>query len=149
MATMNLSTTVAAPVAEVWSVFSDFRNAPGRIKGIKKIEILTDGPIGVGTKFKETREMFKKEAVETMEVTAFEPNRMYTLECMSCGGHVKFTFRFAPSGRGTQVDVESKCRAVTLFAKLLSPLTSLMMGPMMRKCLLQDIEDLKAVVEKK
>jgi len=146
---MNLSTTVAAPVPEVWSAFADFRNAAGRIKGIKKIEILTDGPIGVGTKFKETREMFKKEAVETMEVTAFEPNSLYTLECMSCGGHFKTTFRFTPSGQGTRVDVETNCRALTLFAKLLSPLTSLMMGPMMRKCMLQDMEDLKAVVEKR
>ncbi len=149
MASMNLSTTVAAPVPEVWAVFAAFRNAAGRIKGIKKIEILTDGPIGVGTKFKETREMFKKEAVETMEVTAFEPNRLYTLECVSCGGHLKFTFRFAPKGPGTQIDVESNCRALTLFAKLFSPLTSLLMGPMMRKCMLQDIEDLKAVVEKR
>lgn len=149
MANFNMSTMVAAPVADVWAVFADFRNAPGRIKGIKKIEILTDGPIGVGTKFKETREMFKKEAVETMEVTAFEPNRLYTLECVSCGGHMKFTFRFTPNGQGTKVDVETNCRALTLFAKLLSPLTSLMMGPMMRKCMLQDMEDLKAVVEKR
>ena len=48
---------VEAPVEKTFAVYSDVTNAAGRIKGIRKIELLTPGPVGVGTKFRETRVM--------------------------------------------------------------------------------------------
>ncbi len=67
---------VAAPPEKVFAMMSDFANAPQRISGISKVEMLTDGAVGVGTKFKETRVMLGKEATETMEVTTFDPNKI-------------------------------------------------------------------------
>ena len=64
MAAVSVSTQIAAPVAEVFALFTDLKNAPGRVKGIKRIELLTNGPVGVGTRFRETRVMFKRDATE-------------------------------------------------------------------------------------
>ena len=73
MARLAISETVNAPLGRTFEAFSDLRSAEKNISGIKRLEILTDGPIGKGTRFKETRVMFGREATETMEVTQWEP----------------------------------------------------------------------------
>ena len=142
MANLKLSQQVNAPIDRVFQVFSDFPTAADRIEGIKSIEMLTDGPVGLGTRFKETRTMFGRDATEEMEITAFEPNRLYTVSADSCGAKFDTTFRFSESMGKTQVDMEMKTQAVTLFAKLMAPLGALMMGTM-KKCIMADVNSLK------
>ena len=147
MPQLTLNLTVEASPEEVFRVFSDFRHAADLVSGITKIEILTDGPIGTGTRFLETRLMFNKEATEEMEITAMEPNKSYTLGCDSCGCTYSSTFRFTPNGNGTNVEFHMDARPISLFAKIMSPVTALMFGPMMRKCMTKDMAELKAAVE--
>ena len=146
MPAVSVSTPIAAPVAEVFALFTDLKNAPGRVKAIKRIELLTNGPVGVGTRFRETRVMFKRDTTEEMEITEFEPNRRYTVSADSCGAHFTSTFHFRPEDDGTVVTLEINSKPVSLLAKLLSPLAGLMKG-MMLKCVQQDLNDLKAVAE--
>src|SRR5207249_1195797 len=133
MAGVTLSTRVAAPVNKVFALFTDFANAAGRVRGITRMELLTPGPVGVGTRFRETRMMFKREATEVMEVTQFDPNRSYALGCESCGARYSTAFRFDPDGDGTVVSVDFRVQAVSFAAKLMKPLAWLMRG-MMTKC---------------
>ena len=49
---------VDAPPEVVFAHASDFRRAPEFITAIAKMEILTSGPVGAGTRFRETRMMF-------------------------------------------------------------------------------------------
>jgi hypothetical protein len=142
----TLTTRVAAPVREVFALFTDFAHAAGRVRGIKKVEVLTPGPVGVGTRFRETRVLFNREATEEMEVTAFEPGRGYTLGCQSCGAVYASAFRFEPDGDGTLVTLDFEARARSLLAKLMAPLSFLMMGTV-KKCIRQDLDDLKKVAE--
>lgn len=146
MRTLTMSTRIEAPPATVFALATDLERMAGRIKGITKIEKLTAGPVGLGTKFKETRVMFGREATETMEFTAYEPNQRYTLSADSCGAHFDSTFSFKPDGKGTLLTLELQLEARSFFAKLMRPLSALMMGPM-KKCIMQDIEDLKASAE--
>jgi hypothetical protein len=127
-------------------VFTDLGKAAERIPTIKKIEVLTPGPMGVGTRFKETRVVFKREATETMEVTAFEPGRRFVTIASSCGTHYRSEYRFTPEGGGTKVDMSFEARAVSFWAKLMSPLFTLMKGTM-RKCFEDDMEALRKVLE--
>ena len=147
MAQLKLSMTVEAGPEEVFRIFSDIEHAGDRISAIKKIEMLTDGPVGTGTRFRETRIMFNKEATEELQITAMEPGKSYTIGCESCGCVYATTFRFTRNGTGTRVDLHMEARAVSLFAKIMSPLTALMFGPMMRKCMTKDMEELKAAAE--
>src|SRR5262245_22124076 len=137
---------VAAPADRVFALMSDFAHAHERVSGISKVEMLTEGPVGLGTKFKETRVMFGKEATETMEVTAFDPPRSYNLSAFSCGTQYESTFQFDREGKGTNVKMIFQYTPKSFFAKLFSPLFKMMSG-MMRKCVSQDLDDLAKAAE--
>lgn len=146
MGRISVTKFIEAPVDRVFEVFTDLPGAPGRISSITKLEVLTDGPIGLGTRFRETRLMFKREATETMEITAFDPPRSYTTVANSCGCLYECTFRFAPQGSGTQVTAEFSWTAQTFFARLMAPLGKLM-SSMCMKAFNKDLEELKAHCE--
>lgn len=146
MGQMTFTKHINAPIERVFELASDFASAPQRIAGIHKVEMLTDGPVGVGTKFKETRIMMKKEATETMEVLAFDRPRGYTLGAYSCGTQYESTFDFVPEGGGTKMTMTFKYTPKSFFAKLFSPLAGLMAG-MVRKLVEQDMEDIKKTAE--
>jgi carbon monoxide dehydrogenase subunit G len=142
----DLTHTVAAPLPAVFEAFTDFANAPKRIPDILRVEVLTPGPVGVGTAFKETRKMFGKECTETMTVSAFEPGKLVELSAGNCGAVFTTRFTFEADGGKTRVDVAFRSRAVSLFAKLFTPLAFLMMGTM-KKCVTGDVAKLGAAVE--
>lgn len=146
MSKMKISTRIDAPVETVFAACTDFAGMADRIGGIKKIEMLGDGSVGVGTRFRETRVMFKKEAVEEMEVSEFVKNSHYTLTCNSCGCSYAFRHDFRPDDGGTIIDMTMDGRAVTFFAKLMTPVSMLMAGTM-RKCIEKDMADLRASIE--
>lgn len=145
---LESSVEVNAPQARVFAVFSDFSKTAGRIKGIKRVEMLSSGPVGLGTKFRETRSMFGKETTETMEVVEFNPPVSYALGATSCGVEIRSMIRFEGAGAArTVVRFELDVTPVTLFAKIMSPITGRMMRGMMEKCIRDDLGDLKRFVE--
>lgn len=146
MPQLKINKTVNAPVDKTFLLFADFQNAAHRINGIEKVEMLTDGPVGVGTRFKETRMMFGREATEQMEVTQFEPNKLYTVIANSCGARFESTFRFRPTGEQTEVEMSLNTTAITLFAKLMSPVGHLMAGSV-KKAIQSDIDQLAEFCE--
>jgi len=147
MPTMKMTRTIRADRDSVFRVFSDFPNAAARLSGVTRLEVLTDGPIGVGTRFLETRVMFNKEHTEEMDVVAFEPGKSYTIRNDSCGCVYDFTFRFVDRDGHTDVEMDLRGRPVSLFAKLMSPLSSLMFSSMMKKCMNRDLDELQAAAE--
>src|SRR5947207_3024846 len=127
MARFSLRKQIDAPLETVFALFADLANAPGRIKAITKLEILTPGPVGAGTRFRETRLMFGRECTEEMQITAFDLGRGYEITSHACGAEFRSSFSFTANCHGTGVDVEVETRALSLFAKLLKPLAWLMM----------------------
>ena len=148
MTNFSMSEHVTAPPEVVFDVASDFRHAANFIQGIDSLEVLTDGPIGVGTRFRETRVMFGKKSTEEMEITEFDAPHRYVVEGESCGGHYRFEYRFVGDIAGTNIRLNVETRALSFFAKLMSPLSKLMMGPM-KKCIAADLEDVKSLAEAK
>lgn len=144
---LRLSTRVDAPVERVFDVYSDLRRAPERASGIKSLEVLTEGPIGVGAKFRETRIMFGREATEQMEVTEFRRNEMYAIECTSCGTHYRSELEFRPDGAGTIVDMSFDGRPVTKTARILGAFMGVLMKGACKRAMEQDLTDLKKAVE--
>jgi uncharacterized protein YndB with AHSA1/START domain len=147
MAGVTLTQQINAPVEAVFQLATDLDGWAGRIKGITKVERLTTGPVGVGTRFRETRKMFGREATEEMEFTAFEPNRRYVLEAQSCGCRYVSEFRFEPAGGGTRMTMDFRGVPLTFAAKVMSALMGWMMKGAVTKCVQQDIDDLKAAAE--
>ena len=137
---------VNAPADAVFDAAADFTNAAKTIRSIRKIEILTPGPVRVGTRFRETRMMFKREATEEMEVTAFERPRRFALGAENHGCRYHTEIRFAPQGQGTDIEMRFEAVALSWFAKVMSILMHPMMRMMARECA-NDLRDLKAAVE--
>jgi len=154
---MFLSTLIDAPQEAAFAAVSDFPNAANMIDGINSIEMLSqanDGSaIGVGTRFKESRTMFGKEAVEEMEVTEYDPPRAYTLSAVSCG--VKFDSRVTcleetpgdGRGGGCRVSYDIKTEPQTLVARIVGPVMGLFMKGAMRKAMEKDLADIKGHIE--
>lgn len=131
----------------VFKVATDFASASEHIQAIDNVELLTDGPVQVGTRFRETRKLFGKEATEEMTVTEFTPPKRFTLETESCGCHYVCRHHLIHDIAGTLFKLEIETQAKTFMAKMMSPLSKLMSGSM-RKIIEADLEDLKRVAER-
>ena len=148
MKPLTLSKFVAAPVERTFDAFTDFEHAAENVRAIESLEILGGGPVAVGMRFRETRVMFKREATEEMEITALERPDRVAVGGESCGTRFLTEFRFTPEGGGTRVELEMRFEALTLFAKLMSPLGGLM-AKSAAKQMQADLDDLAAVAEGK
>lgn len=146
MSKLEIERTIAASPAVVFERCSDFENSASVVEGIDKVEMLTDGDVGPGTRFRETRTMFGREATEEMEVGVFEPPRRYTLLAESHGAKYHSEFLFDEVPEGTRVRLTFDATPVTWFAKVMAVLTK----PMQKKLtelLCKDLDDIKASIE--
>lgn len=146
MAKLFLKKMIEAPVDVVFAKAADIENVADWSRGILRIEMLTESPVGDGTRFRETRRVFNKEATEVMAISAFKPNQSYTVSSLSMGVAYSSVLRFKTEGKGTLVEMDFRSRPLTLAAKLFSPLAWMMMGTM-KKCMEGDLEDLKQAIE--
>ncbi|MET0714123.1 MAG: SRPBCC family protein [Mycetocola sp.] len=141
------SISINADRKRVFAVFCDLDKAATNVTAITRIEVLT-GPaqLNVGTRWRETRTMFGKEATEEMWVTGFEPDVSYVAEAESRGTHYRSEYRFTPDGTGTRVDMTFEGTPLTLGARLAGVLGALFAGAA-KKALHQDLVDLKRACE--
>ena len=146
MSELNFSRTINAPVEVVFEAFADVHGFADRVDGIERVEVLTDGPVGLGTRFRETRIMFGKEATEEMEFTRFEKDQAITVSANSCGSHFDTIFQFQPQGDCTDVNIKMVIVPTTFVAKLMSPLGFLMQGTM-KKMMNSDFDQIQAYCE--
>lgn len=87
---VQVEAMVHAPRDEVWRLVSDIENAAGVITGIEDVEVVERPAFGMrGLKWRETRTIFGKTAVETMWVTDAEEGSFYTTEARSHGSIYK------------------------------------------------------------
>ena len=143
MSPIILSVDITAPVESVFARASDVANAPVHIRSIQHVEVLTRGPIGVGTRFRETRVISGHTTVGEMEFSVFEPHARYVVECRSNGMHFRSLFAFESRATGTRLTIHFEARPVTLSARMMLPL----MAGILRKCIEDDLADLKASLE--
>lgn len=127
----------------VWAIASDFARGADRIKAITRIEMLTPGPVGVGTRFREWRGRHEVD----MEIVAWSPPRSYSLRGFAMGTEFTSEIRCVPDGSGTRIEMEIQVRPQTVGAKLLSPLLALMSRMMVKSCA-KDLVDIAVAAER-
>jgi hypothetical protein len=152
MATVKVSTEVKAPVEQVFKLFTDIEHAPERVAGIKGTEVMSTGSFNLGYQWTETREVMGRLDDAVMEVTAFERNRTYTVthhkgSVFGSGVRIDTVFTFEPVPMGTRVSIEFELHPEGLPPGLLLPL-EWAIGGKVRHVLSEDLEDLKASIEK-
>ena len=146
MPSVEVQTTIAAPPERVFEAATDLAALPETMSGIDSVEILSEGPFGEGTRWRETRTLYGKQATEEMWVAGFDPPRSYVVEAESHGAQYRTEITFVPDGNGTRVTFVFGARPLSFFARLFSVFSGLMMKSV-RKALEQDLEDLKRTAE--
>jgi uncharacterized protein YndB with AHSA1/START domain len=147
MATVKVSSQIAAPVEQVFKMFTDIEHGAKHVSSIKKIERLTAGGFSRGTRWRETREVLGHIDDADMEVTSFDVNRTYTITHHKAGVRIDAEFTFEPMAGGTKVSIEFGLGHGGLPPGLLSPLEWAMAGTV-RDVLTHDLTDLKESIEK-
>lgn len=136
--------TVDAPVELVFDTVAHIENFSQVVPEIVKVEFLTESRGGVGTRFRETRRMGKREAATELEVTEFVQNERVRI-VSDVGGTIWDTvFTTSPTDAGAvELKMVMDARPYRLTAKLMNPLV----GGFIRKALESDMDAVKAHCE--
>ena len=145
---VTVNRTIEAPLDRVWAVATDLEALPETMSAITAVEVLAGGdPFDVGTRWRETRVMMRREETEEMTVTAVEPGRGYTVEADNHGVHYTSVFRFEPVGADrTEASMTfsgTPAGPQNVVQRLLGRLGL----RIVRKALAQDLDDLAAAAE--
>jgi uncharacterized membrane protein len=143
MGKTSVSRTINAPVSEVFDVVAHVENFSKAVPEIKEIEFLTDVHSGVGTKFRETRDMRGKWSTAELEVTEYEKDDRIRLVSDEAGAIWDSLYTVTAEGEGTRLTLEMESRPYKLLAKLTVPLV----GGVVRKAVEADMDAVKDYCE--
>src|SRR5262245_21140004 len=145
---IEVETEVAAPTDVVFATLTDVANWPKVVPAIEQLDILTAGPVSVGTRFRETRTMFGRKASEEMTVAGYDPPRQFDLTAENHGTRYLVRHDITPAPSGSRVRLQFSGTAVTWGAKL-GMVLGLLFKSTVSKQLRADLEALKAEAERR
>jgi uncharacterized protein YndB with AHSA1/START domain len=111
---------VDAPVEEVFAYLSD----PARLHEWQQttaVDVLTDGPVGVGTRIRETREVLGRKLTQTVEVTEHDPPRRFALRVVEGPVKVDGEQELEERAGGTRIHVRAEGQAPRLAGAVMKP----------------------------
>jgi carbon monoxide dehydrogenase subunit G len=144
---VTVERTIAAPPAKVFAAASDVARWAEIVPAIARTELLTSGPVGKGTRFRETRTLFGREATEEMEFVEFDAPRTYTIGADSHGCRYRTRFDFHEASGGTRLVMSFQAEPLTFMAKVLAFVMKLLMKKMAEMCA-KDLDAIKAHCER-
>ena len=133
---------IARSTADVFEVLSNPARAMDFLDNITGSTKLTDGPIGVGTKFRETRVVHGKEATADLLVSAYEPSTHVGISTEAEGIKVEYHYHLSPEDGGTRLKWTCQLEASGL-RKMMLP----MVAGIMKKEDGDHLQKLKAYLE--
>jgi carbon monoxide dehydrogenase subunit G len=107
MAGFKRSVVIDRPIEEVFDFASDLANASIFMPNITKTEMLTEGGMKAGAKFKETRRMNGKERSAVIEIVDHQRPTVHAARAGMLGMQATYTFRFFSEGAGTRVELDA------------------------------------------
>lgn len=140
--------TIEGRPAAVWAAVTDLENASSRIRAIERIEVIERPERGlVGLKWRETRFLFGKPATVEKWITDAKENEFFTTRASDGSFAFLTTHRISERGSGTALTGIHETRPQGLVARLKALPLPLFRGAI-RKAILQDLNDIKAAVER-
>ena len=141
--------TISGSKAAIWSAITDIENASHTFSGIEEIEVLEKPANGlVGLRWRETRMYFGKPATVEKRITDAAENEFYKTRAESDGFVFLSTMRISGSSGGVTLTSSHDSIPQGFVATLKSIPMPLFKG-MVKKALLQDLNDVKSAVEQK
>ena len=145
---LEFSRSINAATERVWDMITDLDGAPQRLSGVDAIERLSGPEFGVGTRWRETRTMFGREATEEMEVATVTPGRAYTVLAESHGMKYDSEWRVGDGGDETSLlTMTFSGEPQGLGAKLMAATVGRLFRGATKKALMQDLDEIAAAAE--
>jgi carbon monoxide dehydrogenase subunit G len=149
MTNLDVSRDVAAPANVVWAIMTDLENATDTISAIQSVEILSEPQaFDVGTKWRETRTMFGKQATEEMWVTNVDPGTSYVVAAESNGARYATIMKVVATGEHTStISMNFGAEPTGTMARVMGATVGKLFENATRKALAQDLGDIAAAAE--
>ena len=145
--TFSHTERINAPVERVFAAATDLDAFAQWMPGFVGVERLSEGPLGVGAQFRETRKVHGRDSTEHFEFTAYDPPTGFTLFVDGSQGSTgKGTFTFVHTltplddGAATELTLHGEIGGM---GRLMELLARLFMGSM-KKAVVQDLRSLSA-----
>jgi hypothetical protein len=140
--------TIHGSKAAVWAAITNLENASEIIRGIENIEVIEKPASGlVGLRWRETRILFGKPATAEKWITDAAENEFYKTKAESDGFEFFSTKRLSESSDGTVLTESHETKPQGIVARLQSIPMVLLFKGVVKKAILQDLNDIKAAVE--
>jgi len=123
MTGFNMSEWVARPPKDVFDFITASENAPKTVNSVTSMVKLTEGPVRVGTRYRETRLMNGKEQQAELEIVEFEPTQKYAMQNVTEGIETVYRYNIQPERDGTRIDLFCEVKAKGI-KKLMLPLVA-------------------------
>jgi uncharacterized protein YndB with AHSA1/START domain len=142
MATVDHTMTLQAEPAEVFEYLTDPEKEPVWQSSLLEVRFSSEGPLQQGTRITEVRKFLGRRMESTVEVTDFEPQRIFAGRVLS--GPVPWEFRYAlePTDGATRLSFRLEGEPGGFF-RLAEPLVV----RAVKKQLEADFSTLKEIVE--
>jgi uncharacterized protein YndB with AHSA1/START domain len=145
VATATISVVIARPVEDVFRVLTDPTLAPRWAANAIEGELLTEGPVGIGSRRRAVVKGVPGRTMESvMEVTEFERNRALGLRLISAswGGTGRTRYTLSPEGEASRIDWTWEMEPGGLLKPFDRPFMAIF-----QRLFQRDLQNLKAMME--
>jgi hypothetical protein len=120
------SVVINRPIEQVFDFATDLKNARLFLPGVTKTEILTEGGMRPGARFRETRVFNGKERSAVIEVLEHQRPQVHQAASAMLGMRASYRFRFSPEPVGTHVEMEAEVTGNLLWKPFLGMISRMM-----------------------
>ena len=142
MVRFNVNVVINRPVGDVFAFVTRGENGSMWNSAVREIRQTSDGPEGLGTEYRMSRELPQGRVENTLRVVEYEPNRRYSIQATSGPTPFLYRYTFEPQGRGTRMSLSGEGELGGV-ADLLSPIASLAV----RRGVETNLQTLKGLLE--
>ena len=139
----SVSRSINAPIELVFSRISDVRKFSEVSEDILEIEFLSETTSGVGTRFRETRNMNGRTATTELELTEFVENERVRFVSDSGNTIWDTVMAVTADGEVTKLEMNMDARPYKFLARIMN----VVIKPMVTKAVTKDMDGLKTWCE--
>jgi uncharacterized membrane protein len=133
--------TIDRPASEVFAFLADFENVPRWNYAISETRMITDGPVGVGSRYLQIRTVPAR-GEETFEVTEFQPNERLSIRGSLATFPAELAYVLEPEGHATRLTNTVELHPSGLLS-VVAPLTA----SRVKSAVAANLETLKQILE--
>lgn len=130
----SIDMPIRRPTDVVFAFLADSRNTPRWYQAVREADLVTPGPIGVGTRYRFVRDLPGGRAVNLVEVVELEPDAVVTLASVDGPTPFRYRYTLAPTDGRTdlRLDGEISGEGIEGPAALFAPFASRLFARGMR-----------------